>query len=136
LTGGPITTTGTVIIDSTKAPLLNALNIFTQNQSVIGWLGVGTSSPGAMIDVEGTKPPSNATNGVSVPNALMVAAGSGGDTTSIANNTSGGAGGGAVLTAGAGGNNITITPGVEFKGGSGAVLSLGAGTCGGNVNGN
>ena len=35
LTGGPITTSGTLSVDTTKVPLLSASNIFTTNQSII-----------------------------------------------------------------------------------------------------
>jgi trimeric autotransporter adhesin len=50
LTGGPITGSGTLSIDTTKVPLLNAANSFTGNQSVTG----NVSATGQLISAVAT----------------------------------------------------------------------------------
>jgi trimeric autotransporter adhesin len=49
LKGGPITTSGTLTIDTTVVPQLGAANAFTGNQTVAGTLTAATSSPFGLI---------------------------------------------------------------------------------------
>lgn len=51
LTGGPITTSGTLSINTTVVPQLNANNTFTGTQSITGSLGINTGKPAESLDV-------------------------------------------------------------------------------------
>jgi len=51
LTGGPITTSGTLAINTTVVPQLKANNIFTGTQSINGSLGINTTAPTQSLDV-------------------------------------------------------------------------------------
>jgi hypothetical protein len=54
LTGGPITTTGTLAIDTTKIPQLGAANIFAGNQSITGNLSTSGSVTAQTGNFDGT----------------------------------------------------------------------------------
>ena len=51
LTGGPITTSGTLAINTTVVPQLKANNSFTGTQSITGRLGINTTAPTQSLDV-------------------------------------------------------------------------------------
>ena len=51
LTGGPITKTGTLAINTTVVPQLKANNAFTGIQSIEGSLGINTTAPAETLDV-------------------------------------------------------------------------------------
>jgi len=51
LTGGPITTSGTLKIDTTIVPLLNTANVFTANQTINGSLSATSSSSDGVLGV-------------------------------------------------------------------------------------
>jgi hypothetical protein len=52
LTGGPITTGGTLAINTVVVPQLKANNIFTGTQSIIGSLGINTTAPTQTLEVD------------------------------------------------------------------------------------
>jgi len=54
LTGGPITTTGTLAIDTTKIPQLGAANTFVGNQSITGNLSASGSVTAQVGNFDGT----------------------------------------------------------------------------------
>jgi hypothetical protein len=54
LTGGPITTTGTLAIDTTKVPLLASANTFTGNQSVTGNVSASGTATASTVISDGT----------------------------------------------------------------------------------
>jgi hypothetical protein len=110
LTGGPITTTGTLKIDPTVVPLLNATNTFTGNQTINGNLLTGVVFAGGLslnsTYGEAVGMSSNPTQG-GVGYPLMLSAGSANSGTSNA------PGGDLYLTAGlgtglGGGGNLHI----------------------------
>ena len=82
LTGGGTSGKVTLKLDTTKVPLLNAVNIFTGNQGVIGSitatvsLGVGTVAPATSLDVF------SSTAGIHAPIAQFGSSGTG-DSNSI-----------------------------------------------------
>lgn len=51
LTGGPITSSGTLSINTAVVPQLKANNSFTGKQSIIGSLGINTTTPAQTLDV-------------------------------------------------------------------------------------
>ena len=51
LTGGPITTKGTLSINTAVVPQLKANNSFTGTQTIIGSLGINTATPSQSLDV-------------------------------------------------------------------------------------
>jgi hypothetical protein len=52
LTGGPITTSGTLAINTTVVPQLKANNSFTGTQSITGSLGINTTAPTQSLEVD------------------------------------------------------------------------------------
>jgi trimeric autotransporter adhesin len=66
LTGGPITRSGTLSVDSTKVPLLATANTFTANQSINGSLSAGLSVAGqsAVYGTNSSTASASGTNGV------------------------------------------------------------------------
>jgi len=52
LTGGPITTSGTLAINTAVVPQLKANNSFTGTQSVTGSLGINTTAPAQSLEVD------------------------------------------------------------------------------------
>jgi Chaperone of endosialidase len=165
LTGGPITSTGTISLNLTytdgRYATLGA-NTFTGTQTLPanglvvganqlaasgGNVGVGTTSPGATLDVEGPAAPATVStgNGASGESGLQVVAQSGGDSTfyGCCSGGFGGAGGVVSLTAGTGGaggnvggvgGGVSLTAGAggsgSTSGGNGGSISLTAGTAG------
>ena len=63
LKGGPITSTGTLTIDTTVVPRLGAINTFTANQTLNGTLTATSSSTGNVISGTATSATSNAVYG-------------------------------------------------------------------------
>jgi hypothetical protein len=61
LTGGPITTSGTLSIDTTVVPQLNAFNTFTASQTVQGYLSANTTGITALYGVNDSNFSGNAT---------------------------------------------------------------------------
>ena len=138
---GGLTASGVITSGGVTVPA-NRLTAGT-NQLVLanGDVGIGTASPAALLDIEGT----TATEGNNAPSALNVVAGAGGlgGYTGGAVALAGGQGGAASTAEGNGGNGggLTLTAGagaeaIEIaRGGDGGGLTLKAGDGGGSPGG-
>jgi len=73
LTGGGTSGNVTLSLDATKIPQLNANNAFTKNNTFAGTVGVGTTAPGAQLDVEAPATASTGIQGVTSSTAFFAA---------------------------------------------------------------
>ncbi len=73
LTGGGTSGNVTLNLDATKIPQLNANNAFTKNNTFAGTVGIGTTSPGAQLDVEAPATSGTGIQGVTSSTAFFAA---------------------------------------------------------------
>ena len=73
LTGGGTSGNVTLNLDTTKVPQLNANNAFTKNNTFAGTVGVGTTTPGAQLDVEAPATAGTGIQGVTSSTAFFAA---------------------------------------------------------------
>jgi hypothetical protein len=95
------------------------------NQLVLssGNVAIGTATPVALLDIEGTGPaPVSSGNGTNAETALQIVGAAGGKTNSGSGSDAGGTGAAVTITAGAGGGS-----GFNASGGAGGALSITAG---------